>query len=252
MIPGWTAEQLRKLKQGDGPWLQARKGCVTASRVDEAICYLKNGKESAGRLNYKLQLVAERVGGWVADHYVSEAMRWGIDTEPLARAAYEDKFDVECDLIGIEAHPTIDYAMASPDALVGSDGLVEFKCPNTSTHVAYILAGILPKEYEPQVMWQLACTKRKWCDFVSFDARLQERHQIFQVRVIRDDKRIAEMEQGVRDFLAEVAGIVAELDKRNPQVQRSEIASTDDGLSLCFDDLPGDWRADIIAVQGEQ
>jgi hypothetical protein len=99
---------------------------------------------------------------------------------------------------------------ASPDGLAG-EGCVEFKCPNTATHLEYLLAGKPVEKYATQMQWQMACTRRPWCDFASYDPRLPEHLQLLIVRVPRDDKRIAELETEVRKFLIELDDKVTKL-----------------------------------------
>jgi hypothetical protein len=99
---------------------------------------------------------------------------------------------------------------ASPDGLV-NDGIVEFKCPNTATHLEYLLADKVLEKYVTQMQWQMACTGRPWCDFVSYDPRLPEHLQMLVVRVPRNEVRIAELETEVRKFLAELDDKVKKL-----------------------------------------
>jgi predicted phage-related endonuclease len=141
-------------------------------------------------------------------------MEWGVETEPLARAAYEVATGNLVDQVAFVDHPTIKWFGCSPDGLVGDDGLVEIKCPQSTTHLEYLEADQPPKKYIPQMMAQMACTGRKWCDFVSFDPRLPDGLQLFIVRVNADDKYILAMENEVTEFLAEVEATVASLNKR--------------------------------------
>ncbi len=201
-----------ELIQGSDAWFQARCGRVTASRVANVIAKTKTGW-GASRANYQAQLIAERLTGNPAETYSNAAMVWGTDTEPQAVAAYEFYTDTETEKIGFVVHPTIDKAGASPDRLIGEDGLAEVKCPNTATHISTLLGGTTPKKYLTQVQWQLACTDRKWCDYVSFDPRLPPALQLFVQRIERDDERIAELEGLVRDFLAEMDAKIVELEK---------------------------------------
>ena len=144
---------------------------------------------------------------------MNDAMRWGTEQEPMARASYEVKTGLLVDQVGMVLHPTIDRAAASPDGLVGEDGLIEIKCPNTATHLEYLLAGTVPSRYQPQMLWQMSCTGAAWCDFVSYDPRLPDHLQLFIVRFNRDQARIDEMEAEVRAFLAEVDSIISRLPK---------------------------------------
>lgn len=195
--------------QGDAEWLEARRFRVTASRVKDAVSFLKRGanqgQESEGRHKYKAEMVGELLSGQCADHYVSPWMERGTALEPHARTTYEMRYNVMVQQVGFVIHPTIDRAGASPDGIVPGVRGVEFKCPKIDTHIDYLLGGVLPKEYEPQVMWNLACCRElpEW-DFVSFCPEIGEEYQLFRVAVKRDEKRIAELEAGVLQFLEEV------------------------------------------------
>jgi hypothetical protein len=209
--------------QQSAEWLQLRVGMVTGSRVADVMSFLsrksktgEKGEESAARRNYRYEIAVECLTGLSGVHFITPAMQWGIDNEPLARAAYEMADDVETESIGFAIHDRIDRFGASPDALVGTDGLLEIKCPQTMTHIDYLLSGAIPVEYEPQMLAEMACTGRQWVDFVSFDPRLPKRLQRFQKRFMRDDGRIAEMEQAVEKFLAEVDELLARLKQDDP------------------------------------
>lgn len=199
--------------QGSEEWFAARLGKVTASRVADVIAKTKTGW-GASRANYAAQLIAERLTGVPAESYSNSAMQWGTDTEPQARAEYAFMRDADVIEIGFVGHSTIAMAGASPDGLVGVEGLVEIKCPNTATHIETLLNGSVPGKYVTQMQFQLACTNRAWCDFVSFDPRMPEYARLFVQRVERDDKIIAELETDVVDFLAEVAAKAERLQMR--------------------------------------
>jgi putative phage-type endonuclease len=198
--------------QGSEEWHTARLGRVTASRVADVIARTKSGP-SASRANYMAELVAERLTGARGETFTNAAMQWGTDNEAEARMAYEFRTDATVEQVGFILHPTIDMAGASPDGLVLTDGLVEIKCPNTATHIETLLTGSIPGKYETQMLWQMACTGRSWCDFASFDPRLPEEMRLFVKRFDRDDKRISEMEEQVREFLFELDATVKRLGK---------------------------------------
>lgn len=200
------------IEQGSPEWFAQRLGKVTASRVADVIAKTKTGY-STSRENYMAQLICERMTNTVAESYTNAAMQWGTDNEPLARAAYEAAKDVLVDEVAIITHPTIESAGASPDGLVGDDGLVEIKCPNTATHIDTLLSQTVPCKYVTQMQWQMACTGRKWCDFVSFDPRMPEDLRLFIKRVDRDDKMIAELESEVVKFLKELDEKIEKLNK---------------------------------------
>src|SRR5512137_2292715 len=200
------------IEQGSPEWFAQRLGKVTASRVADVIAKTKTGY-STSRENYMAQLVCERMTQTVAESYSNAAMQWGTETEPLARAAYEAYADVLVDEVAMIQHPTIEAAGASPDGLVGDDGQLEIKCPNTATHIDTLLSQTVPGKYNTQMQWQMACTGRQWCDFVSFDPRMPTKAQLFVKRVMRNEAFIKEMETEIKKFLAEVTGKVEQLNK---------------------------------------
>jgi putative phage-type endonuclease len=159
---------------------------------------------SASRNNYLIELALQRVTGTVEQGYTNDAMAWGTSTEPQARVAYEVKTGNFVDQIAFVEHDIIDWFGCSPDGLVNNDGLIEIKCPNSATHWATIKDGKPPNKYVIQMQTQMACTNRKWCDFVSFDPRMPERSQLFICRVERDQAMIDEIETEVMQFLIEV------------------------------------------------
>ena len=205
------------MQQGSQEWKQARCGRVTASRVHDIVAVTRSGGYTTGRKNYLAELVCERLTGVPAPSYQSPAMIYGTETEPEARFAYALKAGVEIDEVGFLKHPVIAMAGASPDGLVGGDGMVEIKCPNSATHIETLLHDKIDLEYASQMQFQMACSGREWCDFVSFDKRLPEPMQLYICRVPRDDKRIAEIDQEVVKFLIDLDATVDLLRKRYMQ-----------------------------------
>lgn len=201
---------LMTIEQGSADWFAMRCGKVTASRVADVIAKTKSGW-GASRANYAAQLVAERLTGTVADAYTNGAMQWGTDTEPFARAAYEAHTGITVAMVGFVPHPKIMMAGASPDGLVGLEGLVEIKCPNTATHIETLLGQAVPAKYLTQMQFQLACTERDWCDFVSFDPRMPAHLQLFVRRVNRDTMTITQIEKDIVEFLGEIERTVSNL-----------------------------------------
>lgn len=200
------------IEQGTAEWFAQRCGKATASRIADIIAKTKSGY-STSRANYMAQLVVERMTNQVAESYSNAAMEWGVLNEPFARAAYEAKAGVLVDQVGAIDHPRIERSAASPDGLVGDDGCLEIKCPNTATHIDTMLGESVAGKYYTQMQWQMACTERSWCDFVSFDPRMPEGLQLFVKRVDRDDSYIAELEKEVVQFLKEVDDKVNKLNE---------------------------------------
>lgn len=184
-------------------WFTARIGKVTASRVADLMAKTKSGY-STSRDNYMAQLVCENITKTKAEGFTNAAMEWGTEQEPFARAAYEAKTGEMVEEVGFVPHPLIEWAGASPDGLVGPDGLVEIKCPNTATMIDTLLTGKVPGKYNTQMQFQMACTGRHWCDYVVFDPRMPAKAQLFVKRVFRDDAFIQEMEAEIVNFLVEV------------------------------------------------
>jgi len=201
------------MEQRSTEWFTARLGKVTASRVADVIAKTKTGY-STSRDNYMAQLVCERMTGTQGESYNNAAMQWGTDQEPLARAAYEAAKDVLVDEVGFVIHPTISNAGASPDGLVGDDGLIEIKCPNTATHIDTLLSDKVPSKYNTQMQWQMVCTGRKWCDFVSFDPRMPEGLQLFIQRVDFDAEYVKMLEAEITGFLGELETKIEKLKEK--------------------------------------
>ena len=197
-------------EQNSAEWLAARCGSLGASSIADMVAKTRTGW-GASRFNLAARIVCERLTGTPQESYTNAAMQWGHDTEPQARAMYEFMRDVAVQQVGLVLHPSISKSHASPDGLVGDDGLIEIKCPNTATHIETLLSEDVEGKYVKQMQWQMACCGRAWCDFVSFDPRLPAEMQIFVQRVRRDDEFIAELEREARLFLAEIDKTIATL-----------------------------------------
>ncbi|HLP31638.1 MAG TPA: YqaJ viral recombinase family protein [Geothrix sp.] len=205
------AQRIISVTQGTPEWKAARAGKVTATRTKDVIAKGKGNAESASRADLRMTLVCETLTGEPEEEgFVSKEMLRGTEMEPFARAAYEASEGVMVDQVGMVLHPNDPRCAASPDGLVNWDGtnapegLIEIKAPKTKTHIGYIEAGVVPSEYQPQMLWQMACTGAQWVDFVSYDPRLPEALQLFIIRFHRDEARIQEMEREVSRFLDEV------------------------------------------------
>ncbi len=202
--------ELYGAQQSDA-WIKNRVGRITASRICDVMSYTsrksksgESGSESAKRRGYKLELVAERLSGRSADHYVSPYMQHGSDTEEEARSFYELAVKTLVEPVGFVLHPTLDFAGASPDGLVGDDGILEIKCPKTETLLQWMDSKEIPDEYIFQMQWELACTERQWCDFYGYDPRLPEGMRHVYERVPRNEALIEQIEAEVVKFDGEI------------------------------------------------
>lgn len=191
--------------QASAAWIKARIGCLTASRMADVLAVSKrDGKPLEARNKYLMELVAERMTDSAVDHFVTSDMQWGLDHEIEAKAAYGQVKNCDVDPAGFILHPSIEFLGASPDALIGVEGLCEFKCPRTTTHIAWMLAGVIPEQHKPQMAVQLLCTGRQWCDFMSFDPRLPPRQRVFIRRYEPTAEELDLIEIQAKLFLAEV------------------------------------------------
>jgi putative phage-type endonuclease len=203
------------ITQGSEAWFKSRLGSVTASRMSDVLAKGKSG-EAVTRAKYRMQIIAERVTGQVADSFSSAAMLWGTEQEPYARMRYAAATGRIVDEAEFYTHPTIKWLGASPDGLLNdTGGLLEIKCPNTQTHLGYLLDKKAPAAYINQMQTQMWVTGRAWCDFVSFDPRVPEHLQLFIVRLDRDDALIETMEEEVHKFLGEVEVLINQLENKN-------------------------------------
>lgn len=192
-----------ELEQRSREWLAARVGSVGASEVPDLARKTKTGW-SATRDALMTRKLIERLTGRPVETYKSQAMLEGIEREPEARRTYCMMFDVEVEPVGLVRHPFITGSHASPDGFVGTRGLVEIKCPQPPAHLETLLRNEPERDYVVQMQWQMSCTGRDWCDFVSYCPAFPGRYALFTGRVERDAKLIWELEEQVTDFLVEL------------------------------------------------
>lgn len=201
------------IQQGTEEWHQERLGKVTASRINDVMM----GSAKAGYQNYRAQLVCERLTEKPTETFKSAAMQQGNDLEPQARAVYTLETGRSVAEVGFMPHPSLANAGASPDGLIGSDGMVQIKCPEPKTHIKFLMGGTIPQMYRYQVQWEMACTGRKWSDFASFNSDLPDEMRLFIKRFERDDELIADMETRAAGFLADVESQIKALTRKNKE-----------------------------------
>lgn len=213
--------------QGSDVWMKARCGLITASRMADVLSYLKKGGESQRRADYRTEIIAERLTGLSCDSYVSPEMKWGTEQEPFARAAYEIATGNFLDRPGFVLHSTLDYFGASPDGLCGRGG-AEFKCPKTTTHIEWMLAGVVPEEHIPQMDAVMLCCELDWLDFVSFDPRMADEDlQMFVCRLPRDEKRLYSMTGEITRFEKET---VLQIERLRGRLRGQGVSGSNDSL----------------------
>jgi putative phage-type endonuclease len=198
--------------QGTATWIQARIGHATASRAGTIIRRsVRDGKPLKAYHDYVYELVQERLTNQAADHYTSPAMQHGIDTEAEAALAYQMMTGATLEQSPFVRHPTIEWAGASPDRLVGKDGLLEIKCPTPKTHLESLLGAPLNEDYRWQCIWQMACTGREYNDWMSYDGRFDPHLQTKVERIERKADEIKEAEERFTEFLAIVNERLADI-----------------------------------------
>jgi putative phage-type endonuclease len=232
--------------QPTAEWLQARVGKITASKVADVLSYLKPTKamiekgikpeESQKRKDYRMEILCERLTAVPAEHFVSKPMKFGADYEDQARRAYEVKTEWMVDQTGFVLHPALDYAGASPDGLVGTEGGLEIKVPNTLTHLEYLLADVVPEEYKPQMYFNMECCELAWMDFCSYDPRLPEPLRLFVKRLLYDPDQCDKIVSEVIDFNESIEAFIAVLKERFgdfkiPEAQEQHGGMSNEGLA---------------------
>lgn len=191
------------LQQGTPEWRQARCGSLGASSLHEAVAKTRTGW-GASRANLMTRLLIERITGAPQDGYINAAMQHGIDTEPEARAAYQFERGVLVRQVGLVKHPSIAGSHASPDGMIGEHGVLEIKCTQPTAHLDRLLGEPIPDKYVVQAQWQLACTGRRWVDFTYYSPAFPENMRLHIERIERNDRRIADLEGLVKEFLYEL------------------------------------------------
>ncbi|WP_273721792.1 lambda exonuclease family protein [Bartonella sp. ML71XJBT] len=195
------------MQQRTAEWFQARLGKVTASNIYNILSKTAKGLPTSKYEDYKIKLMTERLTGEISQSYITPAMQWGIEHEEEALKEYAFIYDTQITQCGFIQHPTIQMAGASPDGLIDKDGLIEIKCPQSSNHLRFFMDNEIKPEYLAQMQFQMACTGRKWCDFISYDPRFTRdaSHLRMKIkRIHRDDKQIEQINQAVESFLTEI------------------------------------------------
>jgi putative phage-type endonuclease len=190
-------------EQGSDAWHKIRLGKITASRVKDVLTKGRGTSPSKTAESYMMELIAEILTGSSKPFFENDAMRWGTETEPQARAMYA----VNNDFVDVKEVAFVEHneqVGISPDGLIGDDGLFEAKCPNTTTQLKRALSDSYSSDYKAQIQMQLWVTEREWCDFVSFDPRLNCGASYLQERVYRDEEYISDMKIKVYAFVDEM------------------------------------------------
>jgi putative phage-type endonuclease len=147
-------------------WHQQRLGKFTASEI-----YKLMGIKALGLTgqSYAFDKAVEELFGEVEDNFVSYDMERGIELEPLAFAKFKelksfDFIDVnECGFFNLS-----DNAGASPDGLVGTDAILEIKCPKANTFFKLVATNEIDDKYLYQMQMQMMATNRNKAHFFNY------------------------------------------------------------------------------------
>jgi len=195
-----TLDELRdqgllvECEQNTDEWYEARKGKATSSKFKDATA----GGKGKSRQTYMCGLLSERLTGNLVEHFKNKDMEWGSETEPLARISYTIETGNRVQKVGFVKYG--DSMGASPDGFIGDRGMVQFKCPASHTHIAYLLENRMPPEHKKQIQGEMGVCGRDWSDFVSYDPRNPFK-DIMIVRVERDDEFIAQLFKDLNLFV---------------------------------------------------
>ena len=201
-------------EQGSDAWHKIRLGKITASRVKDVLTKGRGTSPSKTAESYMMELIAEILTGNSKPFFENDEMRWGTETEPQARAMYA----VNNDFVDVKEVAFVEHneqVGISPDGLIGDDGLLEIKCPNTTTQLKRALSDDYSADYKAQIQMQLWVTEREWCDFLSFDPRLECGAGYLQQRVFRDEEYIEEMKVKVYAFVEKMNELINILTKES-------------------------------------
>lgn len=195
-------------EQGTDAWHAARAGHATASRFKDIMC----GRDTRER--YLDELVAERLSTAAARQHSSKTMEWGHTNEPLARLEYTMRTGNPVQTTGFAVHSRILWLGASSDGLVYEDGAVEIKSPFSGWVQSRTLRRGMPDDHVWQTQGNLLVLERKWIDFCSWDPNLVPPCNLYIQRVERDEKLIKHMTGELKNFLADVATAVKDIQSK--------------------------------------
>ena len=205
------------MEQRSDEWFTARRGMITASKIKKELLAKKTTKAYQ---DFRTKCLVYRLGESDLDSeareqgFLSKEVQRGIELEPEARQQYEFMTDVDVIEPGFIKHPTLPYCGASPDGLVGEDGLIEIKCRNLTAHVDFLINRTIPSEYMYQMQFQMMCTGRKWCDYVSYDNRVSLFPSIDWQRVYPNPDMIEEITAAVHEFNSDVDQLKAAFEEK--------------------------------------
>jgi|TARA_R110000765_G_scaffold177044_2_gene282366 putative phage-type endonuclease len=203
------------MEQRSDEWFAARTGKITASTFKDMMTVVKTG-ESQYKIKLRQKLAIERLTGKrIDDTFVNKAMQDGIDREPIAKELFEKRYGFVVNNVGFINNKDVPMSGASPDGLIGDDAVVEIKCPTHITHFNNLMATKLPKQYNYQVQWQMACAECSRAHFISYHPDYPDNLNIKYILVERDDELIENMKTAAHQFNIEIEDLILKLKESN-------------------------------------
>ena len=190
---------IREINQKEQEWHGKRLGRLTSSKFD---VMMKTGRSKGDRFSatcmaYIYEKIAE-ISIQAPHHVSSQAMEWGLDNEPEAIREYERASSQKVESCVHRFFEYGEWAGGTPDGLVGTDGIIEVKCPfNPANHIETLLSEQIPSKYYAQVQGNMMVTNRKWCDFISYDPRQANGMNLVILRIYRDEEFIEMLKERI-------------------------------------------------------
>ena len=179
--------KIYNFEQRTDEWYAIRRGKMSASNAETIIA---NGK---GLETYIYNLMAEYYSSAEKENYINADMQRGIDLEPEAKIEFQ--FYTGLDIKEVGCVELNDYILASPDGLIGNDGLIEIKCPNDSVYFKLLLSNNIKPEYIAQMQMQMYVTDRQYCYFVSYNPNFEK--SLYIKKINRDEEMIDKLKKGL-------------------------------------------------------
>lgn len=198
--------QIIDCEQGTHEWRAARAGIPTASEFACILASGRGGSESKTRRTYLYKLAGEVITGEPMQSFSNGHMERGHEMEPVARDAYAFMRDADPQPVGFIRNGR---AGASPDSLLGNDGLLEIKSKLPHLLVETILRDDMPPEHRAQCQGQLWIAEREWVDIAVYWPGMP----LFIHRSYRDEDFIKTLSAAVDQFNAELDEIVVKVRK---------------------------------------
>ena len=158
--------KIHNVEQQSPEWFSLRLEYPLTASEAQAI-----GNQGKGLKTLVYEKMASKYSS-VVESYTNKDLERGIELEPQARSLYELETGNTVEVAGFVTNENISNVCgASPDGLVGKDGLVEIKCFEDIKHFKMTLEKHfeIESKYIWQMQMQMLICERDWCDFVAYN-----------------------------------------------------------------------------------